>query len=76
MCKEDRIVVPDAAIREYNEKYGKYLPKSAKRLELPLVVDEDAMYIAAMQSCPHTRKRHDNPRETSSPRIPHGTKWC
>ena len=48
MYKEDRIVVPDAAIREYNEKYGKYLPKSAKRLELPLVVDEDAMYLQAM----------------------------
>ena len=45
---KNKIVVPDAAIREYNEKYGKYLPKSAKRLELPLVVDEDAMYLQAM----------------------------
>lgn len=44
----NKIVIPDAAIREYNEKYGKYLPKSAKRLELPLVVDEDAMYLQAM----------------------------
>tara|TARA_B110000483_G_C18069050_1_gene493339 strand:+ start:583 stop:756 length:174 start_codon:yes stop_codon:yes gene_type:complete len=48
MCKEDRIVVPDAAIREFNEKYGKYLPKTAKRYELPLIVDEDAMYLQAM----------------------------
>ena len=56
MCKEDRIVVPDAAIREYNEKYGKYLPKSAKRLELPLVVDEDAMYLQAMKACYKPRK--------------------
>ena len=45
---KNKIIVPDAAIREYNEKYGKYLPKSAKRLELPLVVDEDAMYLQAM----------------------------
>ena len=56
MYKEDRIVVPDAAIREYNEKYGKYLPKSAKRLELPLVVDEDAMYLQAMKACYKPRK--------------------
>mgnify|MGYP006151724909 CR=1 FL=1 len=52
----NKIVVPDAAIREYNEKYGKYLPKSAKRLELPLVVDEDAMYLQAMKACSKPRK--------------------
>ena len=45
MSKEDRIVVPDAAIREYNEKYGKYLPKIK---HVPVPVDEDAMYLQAM----------------------------
>lgn len=52
----NKIVVPDAAIREFNKKYGKYLPKSAKRLELPLVVDEDAMYLQAMKACSKPRK--------------------
>ena len=45
MYKEDRIVVPDAAIREYNEKYGKYLPEFK---HVPVPVDEDAMYLQAM----------------------------
>ena len=48
MCKEDRIVVPDAAIREYNEKYGKYFVNPVKPYKLPLLVDEDAMYLQAM----------------------------
>jgi len=48
MCKENRIVVPDAAIREYNEKYGKYFVNPVKPYKLPLLVDEDAMYLQAM----------------------------
>ena len=42
---KNKIVVPDAAIREYNEKYGKYLPKIK---HVPVPVDEDAMYLQAM----------------------------
>jgi hypothetical protein len=38
----DKIIVPDAAIREYNKKYGKYLPKP--QVDVPIPVDEDAMY--------------------------------
>ena len=38
--KMNKIIVPDAAIREFNEKYGKYLPKPS----VP-VIDEDAMYL-------------------------------
>lgn len=43
---EEKIVIPDAAIRQFNEKYGKYLPKPATNL--PPVVDEDEMYRQAM----------------------------
>lgn len=42
----DKIVIPDAAIREFNEKYGKYLPKP--NTNVPPVIDEDAMYLLAM----------------------------
>ena len=42
----DKIIVPDAAIREFNKKYGKYLPKYNS--ELPPPIDEDAMYIQTM----------------------------
>lgn len=38
----DKIIVPDAAIREFNKKYGKYLPKP--QVGVPIPVDEDAMY--------------------------------
>jgi hypothetical protein len=38
----DKIIVPDAAIREYNKKYGKYLPKP--QVDVPIPIDEDAMY--------------------------------
>ena len=48
MCEEDRIVVPDAAIREYNEKYGKYLPKPKPESTPPPWLDEDVMYLQAM----------------------------
>ena len=44
----NKIVVPDAAIREYNEKYGKYFVNPVKPYKLPLLVDEDAMYLQAM----------------------------
>ena len=43
---KNKIVVPDAAIREYNKKYGKYLPKP--KTNVPPVIDEDAMYLQAM----------------------------
>ena len=42
----NKIVVPDAAIREFNKKYGKYLPKP--NTNVPPVIDEDAMYLQAM----------------------------
>ena len=42
----DKIVIPDAAIREFNAKYGKYLPKP--NTNVPPVIDEDAMYLLAM----------------------------
>ena len=38
----DKIIVPDAAIREYNKKYGKYLPKP--QVDVPIPIDEDAMH--------------------------------
>lgn len=40
--KVEKIVIPDAAIREFNEKYGKYLPKPQETIPY---VDEDAMYL-------------------------------
>tara|TARA_B100000768_G_scaffold69827_1_gene67102 strand:+ start:1643 stop:1840 length:198 start_codon:yes stop_codon:yes gene_type:complete len=43
----DKIIVPDAAIREFNKKYGKYLPQFKKVVHAP-VIDEDAMYLQAM----------------------------
>lgn len=50
----NKIVIPDAAIREFNEKYGKYLPKPKNNT--PPYVDEDAMYLQAMEACLKTRK--------------------
>lgn len=50
----DKIIVPDAAIREFNKKYGKYLPKPKNNT--PPYVDEDAMYLQAMEACLKTRK--------------------
>ena len=46
IMSHDKIVIPDAAIREFNEKYGKYLPKP--NTNVPPVIDEDAMYLQAM----------------------------
>ena len=43
----DKIIVPDAAIREFNAKYGKYLPQFEKVVHAP-PIDEDAMYLQAM----------------------------
>lgn len=43
-----KIVIPDAAIRAYNEKYGKYLPKPKPNLRPPAWIDEDVMYLQAM----------------------------
>ena len=44
----NKIVIPDAAIREFNAKYGKYLPKPKPNLSPPPWLDEDAMYLQAM----------------------------
>ena len=43
----DKIIVPDAAIREYNKKYGKYLPKP--QVDVPIPINEDAMYEAYLE---------------------------
>jgi len=45
---QGKIVVPDAAIREFNAKYGKYLPKTKPVVSPPQWVDEDLMYKLAM----------------------------
>jgi len=42
----NKIIIPDAAIREYNKKYGQYLPKPVSTMPPP--IDEDAMYMQAM----------------------------
>lgn len=39
----NKIIIPDAAIKEFNDKYGKYLPKPS----VP-VIDEDEMYLKYM----------------------------
>ena len=49
--KMNKIIVPDAAIREFNEKYGKYLPKPS----VP-VIDEDAMYLKYMMGDTNEQK--------------------
>lgn len=46
-----KIIVPDAAIRDFNEKYGKYLPKPS----VP-VIDEDAMYLKYMMGGTNEQK--------------------
>lgn len=43
----NKIIVPDAAIKEFNEKYGKYLQHLEKVVHPP-VIDEDAMYLKYM----------------------------
>ena len=41
----NKIVIPDAAIREYNEKYGHLLPKVKEIHRPPEWIDEDEMFI-------------------------------
>ena len=48
----DKIIVPDSAIREFNEKYGKYLPKPSAP-----VIDEDAMYLKYMMGGTNEEER-------------------
>jgi hypothetical protein len=43
---QGKIIVPDAALREWHQKYDKYLPKP--NTNVPPVIDEDAMYLQAM----------------------------
>lgn len=38
----NKIVIPDAAIRDFNERYGKYLPKDKPKAP---TVDEDELYL-------------------------------
>ncbi len=40
----DKIVIPDAAIRQFNEKYGHLLPKVKKPSSIPDYLDEDKLY--------------------------------
>lgn len=44
----DKIVIPDAAIRAYNEKYGHLLPKMKKSTRPPAWIDEDKMYLDSL----------------------------
>ena len=43
-----KIVIPDAAIREYNEKYGHLLPKMKKSTRPPAWIDEDKMFLDSL----------------------------
>ncbi len=43
---QGKIIVPDAALREWHQKYDKYLPKP--EATPPQWVDEDLMYKLAM----------------------------
>lgn len=45
-----KIVIPDAAIREYNEKYGHLRPKLPKSTRPPDWVDDDQMFLDSLQS--------------------------
>ena len=45
---QGKIIVPDAALREWHQKYDKYLPKPTPNLSPPAWLDEDAMYLQAM----------------------------
>ena len=44
----DKIVIPDAAIREYNKKYGHLLPKMKKSTRPPTWIDEDKMFLDSL----------------------------
>ncbi len=44
----DKIVIPDAAIREYNKKYGHLLPKMKKSTRPPAWIDEDKMFLDSL----------------------------
>jgi len=41
----DKIVVPDAAIREFNKKYGHLLPKVKDIPRPPEWIDEDELFL-------------------------------
>ena len=43
-----KIVIPDAAIRAYNEKYGHLLPKMKKSTRPPTWIDEDKMFLDSL----------------------------
>ena len=38
----NKIVIPDAAIKDFNRRYGKYLPKNKPKAP---VVNEDELYL-------------------------------
>ena len=48
----NKIVIPDAAIRAYNEKYGHLLPKMKKSNKPPAWIDEDEMFLKYMLDVP------------------------
>jgi len=52
----DKIVIPDAAIREFNKKYGKYLPKPKKSNKPPEWIDEDEMFLKYILDVPTQSK--------------------
>ena len=56
IMSHDKIVIPDAAIREFNEKYGKYLPKPKKSNKPPEWIDEDAMFLKYILDVPPQSK--------------------
>ena len=43
-----KVVIPDAAIRAYNEKYGHLLPKVKEPPRPPEWVDEDKMFLDSL----------------------------
>ena len=52
----NKIVIPDAAIRAYNEKYGHLLPKMKKSNKPPAWIDEDEMFLKYMLDVPTQSK--------------------
>ncbi len=42
----NKIIIPDAALKEWHDKYDQYLPKPVNTMPPP--IDEDAMYMQAM----------------------------
>lgn len=53
----DKIVIPDAAIEDFNRRYAKYLPKPKSR---PMLVDEDELYLKHFCNHSTTKETYEN----------------